>query len=121
MSLAKLTHTEWQEQVIGLGRALGWQHLHVRRTRGRGGHWTTSTNVKGWPDLWLWNERTPGWAGIELKVRPDLPTQDQLDVLASLQRAGALVAVAYPEQWDQLVAMLQHRVTFPPYEGRVRV
>lgn len=114
-----MNHTEWQEQVTGLAHALGWQHLHVRRTKGKAG-WTTSTNREGWPDLFLWNSRRGGFAGIELKVTPDLPRQNQLDVLAELRAAGALVAVAYPDQWDLVVAMLDRRAeTFPAYTGKV--
>lgn len=115
-----MNHTEWQDQVLGLAAPLGWQHLHVRRTKGRHG-WTTSTNREGWPDLFLWNVHRPGFVAIELKVAPDLPRQNQLDVLAELAAAGALVAVAYPEQYDQVVALLHKREPFPPYAGKVGV
>lgn len=116
-----MNHTEWQNDVVDLAQKLGWSHLHVRRTRGKGGGWTTSTNVEGWPDLLLWNEHRPGIVAIELKVKPDAPRQNQLDVLASLERGmGALVAVAYPEQLDDVVAMLdRRRQPFPPYTGKV--
>lgn len=115
-----MTHDEWQGQIVETAGILGWRHLHVRKSIGKGRTWTTTTNVVGWPDLYLWNERRGGHAAIEVKVKPDLPTQPQLDVLASLAKAGDLVAVAYPEQVDALVAMLQHRTPFPVYEGRVR-
>jgi len=114
-----VTHDEFQGQVIDLAAALGWRSMHTRRARGRYG-WTTPTSLIGWPDLYLWHERDGGHAAIEVKVKPDLPTQDQLDVLASLARAGDLVAVAYPDQLDALVAMLQHRQPFPAYAGRLR-
>lgn len=114
-----MTHDEFQGQIIDLAGSLGWEHMHTRRARGRYG-WTTPTSLIGWPDLTLWHESRGGHAAIEVKVRPDLPTQEQLDVLASLARAGDLVAVVYPEQFDALVAMLQHRTPFPAYEGRVR-
>lgn len=116
----KITHTEWQEQVIQLGRYTGWQHLHVRRTRGRGGVWTTSTNVTGWPDLFLWNPGRGGFAGVELKVKPDLPTPEQLTVLQMLAASGAVTCVAYPDDLDRLTAMFQRGGAGWVYEGRTR-
>lgn len=84
---------------------LGWQHLHVRRTIGRGGKWTTSTNVIGWPDIFAWHPRR-GFAGVELKVGRDKATAEQLAVLAELHAAGARTMVAYPADFDALRALL---------------
>lgn len=114
-----MTHDEWQQQIIDLAGHLGWRSMHTRRARGRHG-WTTPTSLIGWPDLYLWNERKPGHAAIEVKVKPDLPTQEQVDVLASLELAGTLVAIAYPDDLDALVAMLGARTPFPAYQGRLR-
>lgn len=103
----KVNHTEWQEQVVDLARYTGWAHLHVRRTKGKGGHWTTSTNRTGWPDLFLWRPVRGGYAAIELKVKPDLPTVEQLQVLTELAAAGnTAVCVAYPDDFDRLRALL---------------
>lgn len=113
-------HNDYMAQVIEAAGLLGWHHLHVRKSIGKGKRWTTTTNRVGWPDLFLWNSRKPGFAAIEIKVGDDLPTQKQLDVLAELALAGTLVAVAYPEQFDQVLAMLQRRIPFPTYEGKVR-
>lgn len=99
------THEAWQEQVIQLARLLGWEHLHVRRTVGRGKRWTTSTNLKGWPDLFLWHPRH-GFAAIELKVGKDKATPEQTKVLASLAAAGAATMVAYPADLEDLREML---------------
>lgn len=100
-----MTHEEWQQQVIELARALGWQHLHVRRTIGRGKRWTTSTNIKGWPDLFMWHRRR-GFVAVELKVGKDIPTPEQVAVLATLQEAGARTMVAYPSDLDVLAQFL---------------
>lgn len=116
----EVTHESWQAEVVQAAGYIGWRHLHVRRSIGKGKKWATTTNVVGWPDLFLWHPKRAGHAAIEIKVAPDLPTQAQLDVLASLAAAGTLVAVAYPADLDALVAMLQHRTPFPLYEGRVR-
>lgn len=103
------THVEWQDQVVQLAHLLGWRHLHVRRTRGKGGHWTTSTNVKGWPDLFLWHPRH-GFAAVELKVGKDKVRSDQAEVLVSLAVAGARTLVAYPGDLETLRRMLAGEV-----------
>lgn len=84
---------------------LGWSHLHVRRTIGKGKKWVTSTNRKGWPDLWAWHSRH-GFVGIELKVGLDQPTPEQIEVLAELAAAGAKVLVARPHDLDLVLALL---------------
>lgn len=103
-----MNHIEWQQQVIDLAHLLGWQHLHVRRTVGRGRQWTTATNVLGWPDLWLWHPKH-GFAAIELKVGRDRAKPEQVEVLRSLERAGAKVLVAYPTDLDDVQALLSGR------------
>lgn len=100
------TEAEWQATVVDTAHALGWKHLHVRRSIGKGKKWVTATNVVGWPDLWLWHPRRGGFAAIELKVKPGKPTAEQIEVLASLEAAGARTMVAYPEDFDRLVALL---------------
>lgn len=100
-----MTHEEWQAQVVQLAHILGWNHLHVRRTIGRGRKWTTSTNRKGWPDLFLWHDQR-GFVAIELKVKPDKPKPEQLEVLDELARAGARTMVAYPDDLDEVQAIL---------------
>lgn len=104
----RITHEQWQAQVVDLLHLLGWQHLHVRRTIGRGKKWTTSTNRVGWPDLFLWHPRH-GFAAIELKVGRDKATDEQLQVLAELEAAGAQTMVAYPADVYDLKTMLQGR------------
>lgn len=100
------SHAEWQQQVIDLAHMLGWGHLHVRRTVGRGKQWTTSTNLKGWPDILAWSPRG-GFVAIELKVGRDKATPEQEAVLASLAAAGARTMVAYPRDLAELTALLR--------------
>ncbi len=99
-------HIEWQNTIVQGARVMGWGHLHVRKSIGRGKKWTTATNVVGWPDLWLWHPRH-GFAAIEVKVHPDVPTPEQLAVLQDLAKAGARTLVAYPEDWDKVQAVLR--------------
>jgi hypothetical protein len=101
-----ISETEWQEQVVQLAHLLGWQHLHVRRTIGRGKKWTTSTNLKGWPDLWCWHP-AHGFAALELKVGTNQPTPEQVEVLNSLAQAGAHTMVAYPDDLEVLTDLLR--------------
>lgn len=115
----RLTHDGYQQQLVDLARALGWQHLHVRRSIGKGRKWTTTTNRTGWPDLFLWHPRR-GFAAIEVKVGADLPTPDQATVLAELTAAGAVACVAYPADFDRVQAMLQGGAGWV-YTGRLRM
>jgi hypothetical protein len=112
------THTAWQATVVDLLHSLGYQHLHVRKSVGRGRRWTTTTNVVGWPDILAWHP-TKGFAALELKVGRDTPTPEQSAVLASLARAGARVMVAYPETFDVLVDLLRqdHGPTVAHHSG----
>ena len=102
---AGISEAEWQEQVVQLAQTLGWHHLHVRRTVGRGRQWTTATNVAGWPDLFLWHPRR-GFVAIELKVAHNNATPEQEAVLATLAAAGARTMVARPDDLDELRALL---------------
>ena len=98
---------DWQQQVIELATMLGWKHLHVRRSIGGNKQgWKTTTNRKGWPDLFLWHP-THGFAAFELKVGKNVATAEQLEVLAELAAAGARTLVAYPADLDTLVAVLR--------------
>lgn len=111
MPEGQITHVEWQEQVVQLSHLLGWNHLHVRRTIGRGKKWTTSTNVKGWPDLFMWHPNR-GFFAVELKVGKDEATDEQVAVLASLGAAGARTAVWYPHDLE----VAQRRLRLTPQE-----
>ena len=88
-----MTEAELQAAVVELAGVLGWSHLHVRRSIGKGRKWVTSTNVP-WPDLTLWHPRRGGFIVRELKVDDRSPWQPgQRDTLESLAAAGADVGV----------------------------
>lgn len=95
-----ISETDWQQQVIDLAHLHGWQHLHIRRTIGKGQRWTTSTNVKGWPDLYLWSEDQQRTMAVELKSESGVVTDEQRAVLESLARAGVEVHVWRPSDID---------------------
>lgn len=105
-----MNHTDLQRQVEDLLPMVGWRWLHVRKTTatgGRGGkaRWTTTTNVKGWPDLApLWSERQPGRiVAVEVKVPPDWLSTDQVAIRRSLERAGWEFYVLTPAATDRSV------------------
>ncbi len=103
---AQILEADWQEQVIDLAHLHGWSHLHVRRTIGRGRQWTTSTNVKGWPDLFLWNPGQQRVMAVELKSETGHVTVEQRAVLASLTAAGVECHVWRPSDLDSAQAAL---------------
>ncbi len=49
--LPPLTETDFQRVLVKTLSALGWAHMHVRRSIGKGKRWTTATSAVGWPDL----------------------------------------------------------------------
>lgn len=105
MRAEPITEAEFQSTVVELLVALGYRHLHVRRTLGRGRKWTTSTNLAGWPDLLAWR---PGrCVAIELKSESGQATPEQVEVLASLREAGIESRVVRPSGWDELVGWLR--------------
>lgn len=97
-----------QAQVVELAHMVGWRTNHVRRTRGRGGAWTTSTSVTGWPDLTLWHPER-GFMFVELKSQKGQLRPEQADVLASLEAAGVEVHVWRPSDWAAIQARLTGR------------
>jgi hypothetical protein len=103
---AKITHTEFQSQIIELAHRLGWRHLHVRRSIGKGRKWVTTTNLKGWPDLQLMHPAV-GYVLAELKIPPDHATPEQAELLAFLATMPATKAVLWtPDDWADIEATL---------------
>lgn len=98
--LAATDEATFQAQVVELARILGWQVLHVRRSIGKGHRWTTTTSVKGWPDLFLWHPRH-GVLARELKTDTGKLTAEQEEVLASLCAAGVDAGVWRPVDFTE--------------------
>lgn len=108
---SRMTHALWQADVVKLATLSGWHHHHVRksigRRNGKAAHQTT-TNRPGWPDLLLYAPGR-GIIAVELKVWPDKPTPEQLEVLADLAAAGARTFVWYPADLDEATQVLARR------------
>lgn len=100
---------EFQAQVVELAGICGWRTLHVRRSIGKGQRWTTTTSIKGWPDLVIM--RPPdGLIFAELKVPPHTTTPEQDDVLSFLSGFPfAEVVVWTPADWDDIKAALARK------------
>lgn len=110
------SHAEWQQQVLDLAHSLGWAHLHVRRSIGKGRQWVTTTNVIGWPDLLLWHPTRAGVIAVELKVGRDKLSADQEAALASLAAAGIDSYTWRPADLDAAIAILRD----PPNRSKLR-
>lgn len=105
---ADLLEDEWQEIVIELAHTLGWRHMFVRRSIGKGRRWTTATNVKGWLDLTLWHERQQRIMFVELKTETGTASPEQLAMMASWERAGQEVYLWRPRHLEEAARILQH-------------
>ncbi len=101
-----LTEAGWQAEVLDLAQYLGWACLHVRPTIGKGGQWTTSTSVVGFPDLFCWHPRH-GFAAIELKSERGKVRPEQAEVLHQLEAAGARTLIARPSDIDTVISLLR--------------
>lgn len=108
MTTIPLTHQAWQQQVVDLAHHLGWAHVHVRKSIGKGRTWTTATNLTGWVDLLLWHPSKGGVIGVELKVGKDKARPEQIAVMASLEGAGVRCFVWYPDDFDEAVRVLSN-------------
>lgn len=103
------TEAEHQAQVIELAHLLGWHHLHVRRSIGKGRTWVTATNVIGWPDLVLFRPADDGQQHLifaELKSERGKLTPEQEQVLDDLRRSGCEVHVWRPSDMDAIAKRL---------------
>lgn len=96
--IAEMSETTWQEQFIQLAQGYGWKHLHVRRTIGRGKKWVTATNVSGYPDLTLWNQRQKRIIFVELKSEKGVASSEQREVLGELRNSGQEVYILRPSE-----------------------
>ncbi len=102
-----MSETTWQEQLLDLAHFLGWKHMFVRKSIGKGRKWTTATNVKGWLDLTLWSERQQRVMFVELKSEDGKPTPEQLAMMASWERAGQEVYLWRPSDLEAAKVILQ--------------
>jgi hypothetical protein len=109
MSGRPILEAEFQGLVLELARTLGWRHLHVRRSIGKGRQWVTATNVP-WPDLTLWRPAPhAGFLVRELKVPPVKFQPGQLEVLEELASSGIDAGWWVPDDLDNGIILASLR------------
>lgn len=102
------TEAQWQRVVTDLAAHLGWSWMHMRPARTERG-WRTPVSGPlgaGFPDLLLVRERV---VYIELKSDRGRLSEEQLAVLAALDRAGAEAYCWRPRDFEQVRAVLERR------------
>jgi hypothetical protein len=112
-----LSEAEFQQAVMDLARIFHWDVLHVRKSIGRRNGkagWQTTTNIRGWPDLFMFKAGC-GCIAAELKSATGKVTDEQRTVLASLAAAGVDAYVWRPADLDAIAARLKRRPC--PMEG----
>lgn len=107
--MAALTESEeqWQANVVELAGLLGWNTMHVRRSKVRGDRWATATSHDGWPDLVLWHPIAGQLIVAELKSNKGRLTQAQIDTLRSIQACGTLAYIWRPHDLPAVRDILQ--------------
>lgn len=102
-----ISEKEFTVQFLDLAKLCGWFRVHFRAARTKHG-WETPIqgDGKGFLDTILVKDRVL-W--IELKVRPNKLTREQVEWMERLLRAKQEVYCFYPEDWEQIKAVLGYR------------
>jgi hypothetical protein len=100
--LDEILERDWQRQVIGLAKQLGWQRIYHTFDSRRSTH--------GFPDLVLAGDRV---IYLELKREKTKLTDDQVGWLNALRAGGAEAYVARPRDLEALAACLRRGVPDP--------
>lgn len=93
--LGDVDEKQFQQAVRDLAERNGWLCYHTYDSR---------KCTPGFPDLVLVRERVL-W--VELKVRPNKPTAEQLQWIDALKAAHQSAYVFYPEHWPIIVNFLE--------------
>jgi hypothetical protein len=108
----QLTEEVFQQRVMGLARACGWKVVHIRKVRVQrkdgSVYWETpfAGDGKGFPDLFFAKAHRKGFHA-ELKVPPNVASQEQTEWLYLLRQSGGEAYLWYPEDWGRIVEMLR--------------
>ena len=95
---------EWQAQVVGWAKTLGWRVYHTHDSR---------RSEPGWPDLALVHDRL---VMAELKTDTGRVSDDQQQWLALLTAAGVETYLWRPKDVDEVLSVLRRRRTKTPTE-----
>ncbi len=96
MTDTPLSEAQWQKRITQIAVELGWEWVHFRSERTRYGAppVIVGTLKKGWPDLGLFRPGRTIYA--ELKRDGQHPTEEQVQTLALLSKAGAETYIWWP-------------------------
>jgi hypothetical protein len=105
LKLPGLTEAQFQTQLLGLAKLLGWWRVHFRPARTATG-WRTPVegDGKGFPDVILVRERV---IYTEAKSDTGRLRPDQEAWLARLKAAGQEVYLWRPRDWREIERILQ--------------
>lgn len=109
MTAPRVNEAAFQSQITDALNLYGWQWLHVRKSIGkRDGKdaWQTTTNIKGWPDLFCWHERTGRILAAELKGTGGVVKPEQPVILASLALTGVETHIWWPKDLDEALGQI---------------
>jgi hypothetical protein len=111
-ALSALSEAQWQEVVVGLARAHGWNTFHCRKVKVKRGkrEWWETTMPAGWFDLVLARASNRSHRDslyfVECKVRPNVQTDEQKAAEKLFTACGQTCFLWYPEHWPAVQQIL---------------
>jgi hypothetical protein len=97
VNLDDMLEREWQNQVLGLAKMMGWTYYKSFRPK---------KSPSGFPDLVLVRDRV---LFVELKREKTKPRPSQVEWLEALEKAGAEVYTWRPSDLEQVGRVLARR------------
>lgn len=97
----------FQKTVIDLAQLYGWLVAHFRPSLNGRGQWRTAVAADGAGFFDLVLVRGPRVLFVELKAGKNKSEPDQLKWQQAMLAAGQTVYVWRPEQWDDVVRILE--------------
>lgn len=104
----RLKEAEYQKTIVATAQLAGWLVHAERPAQTAQGRWLTNQQGRpGFPDLVLVHPQRGQLVFLELKRKPNKPTDDQLLWQFGLQRASQIARIVYvPEQLTQVLDSL---------------
>ena len=111
-----MKEADYENTLVAAATLLGWQ-VHVERTSRTKDGWATAIKGHaGWPDFFAIHPGRKQLLIVELKRKPNKPTDAQLRWLSCFRALGLACGVAWvPEDMPLLLAVLAGE-RFAPWE-----
>lgn len=105
---AKPKEADYQRTIVAAAQLAGWLVHAERPAQTSHGRWLTNVQGRpGFPDLTLVHPARKLMLFVELKRKPNKPTDDQLAWLDGLRRCGVQSALLWvPDQLDAFLRFL---------------